>query len=36
VITTVSRLAFTSSMMARQLVLNAPAGTVFIDGYSRF
>jgi hypothetical protein len=29
-------LAFTSSMMARQLVLNAPAGTVFIDGYSRF
>src|SRR5207253_9699327 len=30
VITTVSRLALTSSMMARQLVLNAPAGMVFI------
>src|SRR5438046_10300362 len=30
VITTVSRLALTSSMMARQLVLNAPAGIVFI------
>src|SRR5260370_22252195 len=30
VITTVSRLALTSSMMARQLVLNAPAGMVFM------
>src|SRR6266700_2962363 len=30
VMTTVSFLAFTSSMMARQFVLNAPAGIVFI------